>query len=528
MRVARIVQVRRLESIAAAVTDFLSAYPRVSWAAFVVIAIVGAAPLLRRPLWFDEIVYYHIATLPTLTDIWAALRAGADSNPPLGHELVRLAYAGLGQGEWQHRLPSLIAFLVMLACLYSFVRRRCSVVAAWCAAVTPLLASGAAYMAEGRPYALVLGFGSLALVCWQRSVARDDWSPWLVGTALCIGAGALSHSVGVYALVPIACGEAAHQLTGGRLRVSRWLTLAAAVIPTAVMWHTLLGFLHLIGTDNWDAPRLASLVSGYRILFGMALAPAMVGLCLIACLRSDDLRETEPRASWMPLPEAVAGLGFAIIPALAVLAAMATSGPFVPRYGIAGLIGLGVIAAGVAVFIERRRTEWASLLLVSLMVGLGLQTVDRWMKMAPPFSVPSTLLADETDLPIVVDGPLDYLQLAYYAPPRLQRRLVSLVDTSAAELYVGAGKGDLSLVLLRPVAASLRVETLAEFLRKENHFRVFRGAVPGWVLPKLIDDGARVRIVSFRTTDAIFDVSTLPGETTAQNDIPAMVPGAPR
>jgi hypothetical protein len=215
------------------------------------------------------------------------------------------------------------------------------------------------------------------------------------------------------------------------------------------------------------------------------------------------------------LAEVVAGLGFLAVPAIAVLTALATTGPWVPRYGISGLVGFGVLAGVVTILLERRRPEFASLFLCALIVGLGLQIADRWRKAELSFTVPETLLADDSDLPIVVEGPLDYLPLTYYSPPSLRQRLVALVDPDAAGLYVGVRKGDLALELLQPWAPSLRIARPAPFLLRYRRFLVFRGTEPGWVLARLTAEGAQATLVRFRNTDALYDVRLPHGPSTS-------------
>jgi hypothetical protein len=370
-------------------------------------------------------------------------------------------------------------------------------------------------MGEGRAYGIVVGFSGAALLCWQRSTSQSGSSPWLAMASLCVAGAASCHATGVYAFAPLVCGESLHQLSGGRVRLLRWITLAAAVVPVVAMWSMLSGYLDAVGTDPWDTPTLFSLASGYRILIGAALAPPLACLCVLAAVRSDSGDVARPTPTTIPWAEVVAGLGFLAVPAMAAAAALATSGPWVPRYGLGGLVGFGVLAGVVTMLLERRRPAFASLLLCAMIAGLGLQIADRWRKAEPSFTVPETLLADDTDLPIVVEGPLDYLQLTYYSPQPLRERLVALVDPDAAGLYVGVRRGDRALELLQPWAPSLRIVRPAPFLLRYRRFLVFRGTEPGWVLARLTAEGAQATLVRFRNTDALYDVRLPQGPSTS-------------
>ena len=71
-----------------------------------------------RPLWFDELLAFHVARLPDLGSLWTALRQAADGQPPLTHLLIRSSQAFLGEGELATRLPSLLGFGAMSAAIY--------------------------------------------------------------------------------------------------------------------------------------------------------------------------------------------------------------------------------------------------------------------------------------------------------------------------------------------------------------------------------------------------------------------------
>ena len=81
----------------------------------------------------------------------------------------------------------MLGFWVMSLALYMFLRRYLSVVTALTGALFPAVTTAFAYSYEARPYALVLGFAGLALVCWQRAVDSHRRPAWLVGFAASLG-----------------------------------------------------------------------------------------------------------------------------------------------------------------------------------------------------------------------------------------------------------------------------------------------------------------------------------------------------
>jgi hypothetical protein len=91
------------------------------------------------------------------------------------------------------------------------------------------------------------------------------------------------------------------------------------------------------------------------------------------------------------------------------------------------------------------------------------------------------------------------------------------VDPASAALFVGTRRGDLSLARLQPFTPALRIEQPSAFFGRHQHFLVFRGVEPGWVLAKLVDEGARATLVRYRNTQAMFDVRLSEGRATSSH-----------
>src|SRR5437763_12061269 len=75
--------------------------PRVLWlcgisALYFVCAGLRAA---YRPLWYDELVTWHISRLGSIAAMWHALVSGIDQEMPLTHLSVRFSHALFGDGN---------------------------------------------------------------------------------------------------------------------------------------------------------------------------------------------------------------------------------------------------------------------------------------------------------------------------------------------------------------------------------------------------------------------------------------------
>src|SRR5262249_11176968 len=108
----------------------MAKYPRTSSEACGVAAITllycifAGIRSISRPFWFDELLTWHVARLPTIASIWSALHVPVDQQLPLCYLAVRLSHAAFGYSSFATRLPALVGFGVMSLCLYLYLRRR--------------------------------------------------------------------------------------------------------------------------------------------------------------------------------------------------------------------------------------------------------------------------------------------------------------------------------------------------------------------------------------------------------------------
>jgi hypothetical protein len=103
-----------------------------------------------------------------------------------------------------YRMPSIIAYLLTLAALFVFVRRRAGAigggVAIALACLTPLFP---VFAVEARPYSMVLACLAWAMVTWQH-IDRPWRAPML---ALLLGSAAALHYYAVLGVVPFCPGR---------------------------------------------------------------------------------------------------------------------------------------------------------------------------------------------------------------------------------------------------------------------------------------------------------------------------------
>src|SRR5690242_19401957 len=80
-------------------------------------------PVARRPLWYDELFTYYVATSRSMSEFLARL-LHVDLNPPLSYLFVRISILLFGDSALSVRVPSIIAFFTASITVYVIVQRR--------------------------------------------------------------------------------------------------------------------------------------------------------------------------------------------------------------------------------------------------------------------------------------------------------------------------------------------------------------------------------------------------------------------
>ena len=257
----------------------------------------------RSPLWFDEMLTFYIARLPSVSQMLRAVPT--DTHPPLYYLLAGACMRWLGETEIAVRLPSILAFAAAMLATYFFVRRRCGAVLALFAMLA-LTTSGAAYYGhEARPYALLLGFAGLTMVSWQAATEEGHNRIFpLAGVAIGVAGAIASHYFGVFHVgVPLVCGEAFRLAKRRRLDFPLYCACAAGLSMLAVTMP-FAGEMHRIMVDYvqgsvafWAKPQIGSIRS-YGDLVNLGLPFCFLLLLWLtksAFAPGDESGHREPR-----------------------------------------------------------------------------------------------------------------------------------------------------------------------------------------------------------------------------------------
>jgi mannosyltransferase len=339
----------------------------------VLVTALGVVLLLPgHGLWFDELFTAEVGRLP-LRRILSAIASGEgttsylDDVPPsynAPYYVVVQAWMsipGLG-GDTALRVLSLLATAGGIALIVRAVTRLAGratgVLTGLVLAANPLLLEQSV---EARSYGLaVLATGGtlLGLVRWLQAPPRGLVLFGLAGAGM-----GLAHW---YAVTVLAAFVVAALLLRGRRAVPVFLTGAAAMLPTL----GLVGLAVLNGTGARNAEHLRDTDGRLADLAAAAWAgghPALLyltgGLAILGAVRAAGMR--------------VVGVCWALVPLLLLSAAELVRPVYLPRYLLAGLLGLGVLAAAGALTLPRPARTPVAALLVAFSLVAAAPLADR-------------------------------------------------------------------------------------------------------------------------------------------------------
>jgi Dolichyl-phosphate-mannose-protein mannosyltransferase len=465
-----------------------------------------SAPIAAtRAFWFDELFTVWISSLPSLGHIWDALSRGVDLQPPLLAVLTRAARAVFGGSELATRLPALAGFGLMTVCLFWFVCRRTNALWGALAALTPMVTGAHWFCCEARPYGLVLGFSSLALLCWQVS-AEARWRRLaLVGLWLSLALTLSSHYYGILVLVPLLVGEAARTL---ERRAMDWPVILGILLAVPAIFP----YLPLIragaalqSLNPWNPPNPGFLYSSFTMILETAAIPLGVSF-VVLFLAAFTPKDMPVPGRGLAFPEVVACFGFLLIPIPALAIAYLGVNMVHARYVLPIVIGFSVVfACG----IERAvgRTAGVAMLFVLGMVGCffvqSLPVVRHLRNPASQFRdaiIPKGARFDA--LPLVFGSAGQYFQYRYYGSREVRSRSLYVAEPRLALHYLGTDVVDTNLIAAQPFF-SLSLTSWEELRRTRPSFLLIsrRGGFVDsldWVSRHVQEECAPTTLVSMK------------------------------
>ncbi len=312
----------------------------------------------RRLFWFDELCTLKIIQLPDLATLWQVQNSfRADSAPTAYLLLVRLFYQLTGQDEFAVRLLSALAVTVALLVIFDCARRLLDGLHGLLAMCVLCLSFALPFGYEGRAYALVVLFTSLALWLWLHTAADSKRAAGAFGALIFLDVS--MHFYAVLALVPFALWTVSRWRTGQRPPLKLAAGIAGMLCALVLCIQQMIG-MRQFGAPAVAPPTLAALTDVYAKLY--PAGPFVLAVfAILACLFRTAAKPVEEgeRLCWMFL--AIPLAGFAV--------AEAVTHSFYPRYLITAIPGISVAFVCLA---SRYLPQKASAALLVCVAGLAI------------------------------------------------------------------------------------------------------------------------------------------------------------
>jgi hypothetical protein len=248
-------------------------------------------------------------------------------------------------------------------------------------------------------------------------------------------------------------------------------------------------------------PDASSISKCYTFLLGPAAWVSVTALCIGISLSRYTAAfnsQAENHPIGMRLHETVCVVGLALVPIFSVLFALATTGIFLNRYGLAGVIGISVL---LVLFVgwSSHFSPIAAACMFLLFGGWYLWTSGVWAyEVVSGHTSSSTLPALElsqlrSDLPIVLSNGLMFLEADYYESKDVLSHTYYLLNRPAALAYTGTDVFEQDFQRARrwfPLRAKLI--DYDTFRAAHPTFLVFGpyAYANDWLIRKLADDGS--------------------------------------
>ena len=380
---------------------------------------------VSRLFWYDELLTWHVARLPTVAMIWSALHAPVDQQLPLCYLAVRLSHATFGYGTLATRLPALVGFWVMSLCLYFFLKRRLPGPYALIGMVFPMLTFAWDYAFEARGYGIVLGGAGLALISWQAATEGRVRPLALCGIATGLALALASNFTAVLLAIPFVLGEGVRTVSRRKLDLPVWAAFATAASVTLI-YPGLLSATHEWNVTGME-PNFGSLAKVYVTALTSAITPLV--LAAIAAYVFTRAPKLPPETPGLPSHETAVFIGFTLAPVPLIAARLVTHHlMFYPRYGLVCVIGMAGLLA-LLMFKTTSGNRRAGIAALLILVGWFCAARGREVRIhsrdhRQQFEEQNPVLvrAINDGLPVVVPDPLIVMEADFYlAPPATER-----------------------------------------------------------------------------------------------------------
>ncbi len=356
----------------------------------------------------------------------------------------------------------------------------------------------------------MVGCISVAILCWQRI---DDSKAYGAALVASLAAAVSLHYYAIFVWPAFIAAELTVWMIHRRFRIAGWAPRFVCVCPLILFAPQLNAIVRAYGQNFWAQPHfkqmyvtynnLLNVDSHWGVIFAIGITVIVIGSNAIKTQQAGLPSDLRKAATSVPAEEQVLALVLLWMPVIAVTAAKISHGGLTERHMLPAILGCA-LTLGYA--IGGTSSTGRLLLLVLFLMNYEafsvpiLRDAARGALLAPREAAEDevTALASELrkpNLPIVIGSELDYLPLAYYAPPDLAERIHVVVDPKSAIAYLNTASGDLNLLVIQHYDP-LQVDDFDTFISNHREFYLVSGADFNWVTARLVHDGDTLKLVA--------------------------------
>ena len=506
--------------------DALEAHPVISFMTLVMVFVPGVlGRSLEKPLWHDELFTFYISQAPNFSSLLRETRL-IDLNPPVSYLLTRASFSLFGVNTLTTRLPEMAGFLLAMLSLFIFVRRRAGTLYGILAATLLFTGVAGELAIEARPYGLLLGFGSLSLLAWQKARAHDRFA---IPLLLIGGFGMLlSHVFCLFIWAMLAAAEAVRIFLRRRIE---WPLVIAWTLPL-VSIAIYLPLLRMHASGIFPAaflPNAKSIIVYYEDRTEPEIACVL--LAALVMLMLVGRRAFQGARSWfLSASEMTSTILLIATPIVLILELRLSHAVFFSRYATAGSIGIAILAAILLARWTGRDTRAAIVCIAIALVTGGQLRFSGELPSAVRAVLHQHILTTtepvvepcetcmrtaqlDPSIPLVDASGLTFLEMDHREDTSTLSRVFYLTDPKASAEFSHANifEGMELEQSLFPMRAN--VSTYSDFIQRHPRFFVLGDYhfPEDWLLRKLQADGATLRMLgptknSYRDKD-LYEVS---------------------
>lgn len=355
----------------------------------------------------------------------------------------------------------------------------------------------------------MLGLIALSLVCWQCAAEGKHRVAALSTFVVCMWVATALHYYSTLLLISLFVAEVVRWSRIKKIDVA--ILAAFAVVPLVLIPHIpLLEAQHRFMRYYHSKASLYAIVDFYKhyaLRYSVAFV-APILLCAISGDRVSRASKRHPTRGVIPAHEWALLIAMTVLPVIVVLGSLITIKTFVDRYLVWTAIGFAIMGAALLYRITRGSALAAASVIVLLLVGFAaaeVVAISRASRLRESQPVLDALADAPADVvPIVIADHHAFMELSYYADPKLRSRLVYVASPHLERSYTGIDTGSLLLSALAR-HTSLHIVTYDNFVKHNSRFLLAANA-QDWLLWQFNRSGCEVKLLEPRWEPGLFEV----------------------